>query len=227
MLHGSVASSATPTPFINYNIGIGWSTIHGTRNLPPSCRLALVKSANISISRDDLDYVYNTELKLFETDAKCCTIDKTITALDYNKATDTIITTGSTNVVEFKSLVATKIYVNPGVGVMSSVVSVNDYTFITGSLGFSKYRPAINLSEHTSINTYKSDVIPMSFTATASQTDFPLTKGLTPTGKVLAGGLLKHLTTDYVILNDGYVKTIHFNVGLAITTLVTIFCIKD
>jgi hypothetical protein len=192
-----------------------------------SSTIALWRISATAPNADQIAHIYRTELPLFQAGAQC-TIAGTstaVTALGYDENADTLHVGTSWGRSSFRDLLRVDSEAT-SVGAVTSI-SGNQGAILTGGATTGKfYQPAILLRDELrrkdeARKALGRVVVPLSFTATAAQTTFVCTKGY-DVRFVYANGLLKTLTTDYTVTDDGFQKSVVFGSGLVLNTPVTI-----
>jgi hypothetical protein len=197
-----------------------------------SARIALFRASATAPSADQIAYMYETERKLFETNAQCCIAGTStaVTAMDYDSQTDLLHVGTSWGVTEFQGLKAVNSYAQAGV---TAISAKSGYELISGTAGSSFYKPSRLLAEELT-RTYEqrkafgSTLIKKQFTATSGQTTFELGIGETPV-MVYQQGLLKNEEAGagyYSITDTGFRKAVVLGTAVTLNDRVTIFYTK-
>ena len=203
--------------YLGTGAGISWLS---------KCRISAT-----GLTPDDVAEIYALERPMFNPGVKVCLggVSNAITGLSSDVSTDTYIVITPTHVTELNGLIVASTYTTP-IASPSTVSANAGYRLIGSPTGTVLLKPALNLYEPKKLVVSPMTQVPanQSFVALAGQTDFPLPIGLIPTADVYAAGVFKYLGAgkDYVIIDTRIRKTIRFNVGLALNTVVDVFCVR-
>ena len=194
--------------------------------------MALWRVGATAPSADQIAHIYRTELPLFQTNAKC-TIDGTsssVTALSYDETTDELHVGTSWGRSEFKDLLRVASETTT-TGAITSL-SANQGAVLTGGASSGRiYVPAYLLRDELRRKdearaALGRRVVGQEFTVTSGQTAFVIRKGY-DVRFVYVNGLLKRLTTDYTVSDDGFQKTVTMTSGVPISQPVTIMITRS
>lgn len=201
------------------------------RTTPFVGSIALLRASATAPSADQSAFRYDTERRLFEPGAQCCIAgsSSSVTALDYDDATDLLSVATSYGVTEFQGLKAVNSYATT-IGAPSSISTKGGYKLLGGASGASFYRPSQLLVEELARTAeqrkyFGSTLIPQEFDAVAGQTAFVLPMGINPQF-VYSAGALKRFgeTKDYSISFNGFRYTVNFAVAPGAAVWVSILC---
>lgn len=193
--------------------------------------LALWRISATVPSADQIAYIYNTEKKLFEPNAKC-TLDGTssaVTAMDFDPITDLLHVGTSWGRSSFKDLVRVESEATT-VGAINSIRAYDGQLVQSGASAAKIYIPAKSLREELNRRAEQAaafgrPLVPQEFDATASQTDFVLPLGFTPKFVYVAGALKRMgATKDFTLVDDGFRVTVKFNAGQSLNAWVSVLC---
>ena len=184
-------------------------------------------------SAEQIEYIYNTERKMFEPDSNI-TLDGTsdsVLALDYDEATDILHAPTSTHFSRFQGLTRVSSEAT-GVGTPLAVSAVNGMIAQAGSTAVDVYVPAQSLREELArvneqLNYYGQQPVPQRFVGDSVETDFILDVGWIPTEQVYVDGslVLKGASDEYTLTDDGFLKGLSFAVAPGAVDVV-IFAIR-
>ena len=194
--------------------------------------LSLLRISATAPSADQIAYIYESERKLFETNALCCVqgTSNAITALDYDDTTD-LLSVGTTwGTTDFKGLRVSSSAAT-SVGAIAALSAKSGYKILSGTTS-SFYEPARYLSEEIARVAaqragFGSVLVTSNFTATAAQTAFIMPSQIYIPQYIYVNGLLKTLTADYTLAFDGFRYTINLVSGVLINTPVTILSTRN
>jgi len=193
--------------------------------------LALWRVSATAPSADQIAHIYRTELPLFQVNAKC-TIDGTstaVTALAYDDVTDLLQVGTSWGRTSFKDLLRVDSEATT-TGALTSLAASGG-TVLTGGTSAKVYQPALRLRDELQRREEARKalgrmVVAQEFTATSNQTVFVATRGY-DVRFVYANGLLKRLTTDYTVSDDGFQNTVTLLSGVTTNTPVTLMLTRS
>jgi hypothetical protein len=189
--------------------------------------MALWRIGATAASANQIGKIYKDELALFQPNAQCTLAGSStaVTALAYDQNTDLLQVGTSWGVTAFNNLVQVSSTASIG-GAVTSLSANQGAVLVGGATNGAFYQPAYLLrdelrrAEEARLALGRA-LVPVSATATAAQTTFPLPLGY-QANFVYANGILKTLTTDYTLSFDGFVWSVVFNSGLVLNAPVTI-----
>jgi hypothetical protein len=197
-----------------------------------SQQMALWRISATAPSADQIAHIYRTELPLFQASAQC-TIAGTstaVTALAYDDVADTLHVGTSWGRTAFRDLLRVDSEATT-TGALTSL-SANEGAVVTGGATSGRfYQPAMLLRDElrrkdVARKALGRVVVGLDFIATSGQTAFVCTKGY-DVRFVYSNGLLKRITTDYTVSDDGFQKTVTFTSGVVLSTPVTIMMTRS
>jgi len=149
-VNGREVASATGAPLLTMNNSEATLTIGNSRTLdaPFPGSLALLKVSATVPSADQLEYIYRTELAMFQPGAQC-TIDgasTAVTALGHDASTDMLHVGTSWGRSAFKDLVRVESEATT-VGSITSISASNGKVLMSGTTSGRHYQPALRLRE--------------------------------------------------------------------------------
>lgn len=171
--------------------------------------LALWRIAAYAPTAEQIAHIYNTEKGMFEASAQCCLYGSSnaITALAYDDETDLLHVGTSAGRSVFKGLVRTA-YEATAVGAIRALAAGGGVVAQAGATAADIYVPAYQLREELKRaaeqkRAFGQALVPVDFTATASQTIFTLPVGYEIVA-VYQQGAIKRETTSWTRSFDGF-----------------------
>lgn len=175
--------------------------------------IALWRVSATAPTAQQIKHIYETELALFQTNAECrvAGTSTAVTALAYDEETDLLHVGTSSGRSAFKGLVRVASEATP-VGAIVALAAGAGVIAQAGATAVDVYVPAYSLREELVRRAEQAAKLgaalePLWYTATASQTAFPLPVGWKPKAVYRNGLLIRPDANDYSDTFDGFIWT--------------------
>jgi hypothetical protein len=234
-LDGVQQSSAAFTADMNWCTSpllmVGMSYTWGAST--PLLGAALFRISATAPSADQIQYMYETERKLFEPGAQC-TIQGTstyVTAMDYSDQNDLLHVGTSWGITEFQGLKVNTSYAT-SMGAVSAISTKSGYEVISGATSTSITAPSKLVRDELNRaaemkKQFGQDLVYVDFDSIAAQTTFVVPLGMKAKYVYAANALKRQgAAKDFTITNDGFRDSVVFTTAPGTNVWVSVACTR-